>query len=473
MRAEPLPREPELVTGGQITVELDGDPAARRETARASGRISWLWLPAAAVLMVAVMGIVALWPHPSSLYRPPVVEGLSEQPDFAWQRQLDGADATLTVTDRAILLHPNAWRGEDFVVELLDPADGEARWTRDFGEHITERTATRVSARDLPGTDYLSLTLGGALADPQQTLIVNRSDGRLIASREVPPGGVLATTDQGTYVLLREQSPNGYGELEISLLSSSAPDDTSWTSSANAYDSSQGLVLRELGGYLGLSMESSGYWDSGLGEVLSVGDDVLRLNLDGSRPAWFVGNNVVAIEQEALAAYDAHTGEELWRIDDCRCFALEMGGRFFTLRWHDASRAEILGLDPADGSPLWDEPLVSEEFLYAITMADDEFVALRAQEISPQTYRTCVFGFDAETGAAGPERCLEAFGSFAWGGQGQVILWDGLNNLYAMGLSEDEPRWHLELPSQPSQIHVVDGRLVVVDEQTGTVGVLE
>lgn len=54
-----------------------------------------------------------------------------------------------------------------------------------------------------------------------------------------------------------------------------------------------------------------------------------------------------------------------------------------------------------------------------------------------------------------------------------MILWDGLNNLYAMGLSEDEPRWHLELPSQPSQIHVVDGRLVVVDEQTGTVGVLE
>lgn len=470
-----------------IVVDVEADPRAAQPAPNRWGSVRWLILGLA--LIAVVTGAVIGRPEPHRPDVSAVVRGLEQEPSFVWQRELEGIETATAVGD-AVAVHPIIWHGDELVVELLDPADGQSRWSRDFSEYVTVSSAATLLVRDLPGTDRLTVTLR-AFETVQQTMLVDAADGRVVDSLELPWGSTLATTDRGQFVLVTGE------ELlsEIAWLGADPdPSNPAWRAEFElpgfGISEATALRFREYGSHLGIGIEWSGFWHGILFHVIRL-DDGEQIHqpewLTSFTPFHFVAETVVVEYGGDLSAYDADTGERLWQTEMCRCRLYEAGDSLFMLTGDNPGVADLHLLDPWDGSVIWEaaipegpRSMFPSENWPRITVVGDRLVDSRSIDGDESgSGQTCITPFDGETGDVDETHCFDGIPvPLIWPGEDQLILGyqstDGPQSirLTAVALTEAEPRWHLTLPADSGWIDVLDSRLVIYDETNGTVGAL-
>lgn len=456
----------------RVGVALEDDPAVAPRSKK--------WQPIASVVVFAVLAAgVVMWFLQASdpEYRPPVIEGLIEEPDFAWQRLL-GDEMGFTVIDNMIALHPQESSDGELEIAMLDPTSGEELWRQNYGEHLTDDEPSELWLRNLQGTDQFAIRITPGGNAPQQVLLVDRADGDLVASREIPPHTRLITSNEGSYLLVGDQ-PWPDPSQSMTLLGSDDPDDEVWTRQLLGFSNADRFTVREQGGYLAVSPDVSGTW-------LERTDRVLRME-DGERPDWIPGDYTtvyffsdvaVVTREDGIAAHDLTNGEELWSSDGDRA-AWSLTGNLFELRG-DESGLGVMRVDPDDGNELWEAELVMPQVeadtvsdFRSLTLAGDDLVAVgTARGATPEESQTCLSAVDLETGESGAWHCHDMVATGTWGGPHQMILWDG-RSLLAVGLIDGEERWSWTFRSEWVEVRDVGGRLLVHDATQRTIGVLE
>lgn len=470
-----------------IVVDVEADPRATQPTSVRIRSVHWL-VPLLALVAV-VAGVAIGRAEPVISYEPAVVRGLADEPSFVWQQDLDEMLTANAVGD-TVAVYPIEWRGDELVVELLEPAEGGTLWAADLAGFATAPIRAWVQVRDLRGTDYMAIAVvprGGA---PQQTLLISAVDGSVLNSLELPQDSLLTTTDRGHFVLLTGGNP--YGEIAW-LGADSDPAEPTWR-----VESEMPVFLnrggpeprfREHGSYVGVGVEWWGLPSETSFEVWSV-DDGEAIH----EPSWitasayhFVSGRLVVVDEGGhVVAYDADTGEELWQIETCRCRLHAAGGHLMMVMGDNPGVVDLHLIDPRDGSVVWETAIpreqrpVFDEDSPRILMVGELFVDIRSERDSAsELTRTCFTPVDGETGAAGATRCLDdVYFPVVWPGEEQLILGhestDGFQSiaLTAVTLPEIEPRWSFTLPSGTGRIDLVDSHLVIYDETTRTIGVL-
>lgn len=459
--------------GSRVTVALEDGPAVTLRSKK------WQWV--AAIVVLAVLGAgVAIWflQARDPEYRPPVIEGLTEEPDYSWQLALD-EEQDFAVIGETIAIHPSRAARGQLSVTMVEPETGEELWHQDYSEYLPDSRARSVWLNNLPGTDRMAIRLAPGDGAAQLILFADRATGEIVESREIPADTQLITTNAGTYLLLTEGAP-GSGFQEMALLQSDDPDDALWSIPFTYSGDLERVSFREHEGYLAVTSDVPGFWTESTHRVVTM--------TDGTRPDWvpddyatvhfFPGIGVVT-RAGTISGHDLESGDELWRIGDEDRGAWSVGGNLFELRT-DEEGLQVMRLDITEGSPLWDEPLVMPQNetqsvgdFRNLTLAGDELVAIGLT--GPSTaddLQTCLSVIDADTGEADQWRCHDVDGLWSWGGVDQIILWDG-STLAAAGLREDELRWSKYFTSVHVEVRDVGGDLLVNDQSRHVIGVLE
>ncbi len=445
-------------------VELAGEPEARTAQDR-----RWQLVASLAVIAVLASGVITwLLQVGDPEYRPPVVEGLQEEPNLAWRTTL-AAGQSYRATAEGVLLQPERWTSGPLELTMLETNTGEERWRRDFSEETELSGAEGLSVRDLPATGSLSLALQRPDGS-QEVLLIDAASGDVARTMVLPDDGVLVATNAGAYLVVAMDPEGLDGSSTISLLTSDDPESVVWTATVPSLSDLEDTSFRQHQGHLGLGIDIPGVWWPGSNLVLDMES--------GQEPEWagqamqtamFFPESVITSNDGDLVAHDLGTGEELWREADCNCTPLEVDNDLFKLSLGEDDITDLMRLAPDTGEQMWEESIAigSPPDNTTVRLAGDRAVLL---QIPPDQNRTCVATIDVDAGALEPLYCHPVGGFLTWGGEDQMILWDN-QTLAAAGLDESELRWELELAGW--QVTNVGPRLLVHHPQQGTIGVLE
>lgn len=463
-------------------VDLDGDPKAVPNTPMQKRRLRWVWLPVIGALAVLGVGL-SIWLSGDDELRiePPVIEGLTEEPSFAWQLSIPH-DVTYTPVGDGVVLLPYLLGADDAVVSLVDLDSGEERWHQDYREYLPGSLLPYVSVRDLPGTERIAVMLSSYGEGPAtRILLVDRSDGVVTATVETDGVAVMATSNAGVYYLMEHRE----GGVEISRLRSDDPNDLLWSAPLRETENIDEIVLLETQGHLLVTYLDPGDWFPLRGLIFRTDD--------GSRPEWTgddlasyaLVEDVMIVQNEGrdLAAIDLGTDMQLWQDDDCRCNLVSLDGVVYTSALRPSAtdpsvRAQIRRIDPRTAEVQW-ETTTGGELIPRLATVGEHLVGLTikipddADDPNPETpgVETCLVTFATQTGEPGGPHCHPTYGWLSWSGEDQLILW-GHEWLMAVAPDETEPRWTLNFDDH-SQIRDVNGVLLVHNFESGTIGVLE
>lgn len=471
-----------------IVVDVEDDPRARTANSgpglssstrgtdgSRAGRMgtNWWWFGGGVALLALVVTTILLRPEPQEIYAPPVVVGLADEPSFAWELEIERHITTVTPVGDALAVHSSSWRGARLQFDLLDPADGSVLWSRDYAEHVTISPAAPVEVRDLPGTPHLAIAIVPSSTRPGiQTLIVERETGDLVSSEALAEGSFIASTDQGSYVVVDPADEFGTDSPvgEITLLDSWDPADALWQAAITDRVPSRYLNLREHGGYLGLGVGFPGMWFTGLDSVYLLDDGSPEFRSEEYGSAVFIADKLVVSRHGKMTALEVDSGDITWE-KDCDCVPVEVAGYLFMLdRTNEI--VDFMRIDPRNGMPMWDRAMDPGDLTQLVPLDDQLIIGTNLESHDDETWTSCFVSVDLRTGRVGPETCVDDLLFYAWSGEGQMLFAGAYNTLYAVVPGESEPQWRIELYEFVEWIDVVGSRLVVFDEVNGIVGVL-